>query len=135
MNIKTRIEGSGRGFREVAAALFPNNAHPYNALLRVCNNESQLTARQAIQLSNILGVTIEDLVSGLTWKGTASPGGKLKLESQLNGWRADVNLETMTVKVSSSDGAKHEFVYASNAVSFTELVQKLNEVINELTNI
>lgn len=73
MDLQKIIQDSGFKIEFVAAKLFPDNAHPYNALSRVLREGRELKADQVKTLAEVLGVTADSLL-GLSWSGKVSDG-------------------------------------------------------------
>lgn len=74
MNLSKIIEESGLRIDFVAARLFPDNKHPYNALNRVLARGGTLSADQLRALAVLTGRTSDDLL-GLAWSGKIDASG------------------------------------------------------------
>lgn len=74
MDLKKIIEDSGLKMEFIAAKLFPDNAHPYNALNRVLSKGGSLKAEQVKALAEVLNVSADELL-GLRWSGKIGPSG------------------------------------------------------------
>lgn len=74
MDLQKIITDSGLKMDFVAAKLFPENAHPYNALNRVLSKGGGLKAEQVKTLSEITGLSADTLL-GLNWTGKLAHAG------------------------------------------------------------
>lgn len=75
MDIQEIINRSGLRVDYVAGRLFPDNKRPYNALLRVMGGKGQLSASQIAALSEVTGLTPNELFAkGPKWAGTLKNG-------------------------------------------------------------
>lgn len=74
MDLYKIIRAKGLRIDYVAERLFPNNKHPYNALLRVMN-KGELSESQILTLCELVGATPNQLLgAGEGWTGRAANG-------------------------------------------------------------
>jgi hypothetical protein len=80
MDLHNFIKASGLDFNAVAAALFPDNKHPYHSLWKLIKDGGDLKVSQLRTLSTMSG-TPPEVIMGLQWRGVLS-GGYIEVSSQ-----------------------------------------------------
>lgn len=112
---------------ELGKALFPKNAHPYNAIDRLLKGEGALSLEQALILSRLTGVSIEDLTEVSGWK--ASLKGRIHYFSK-DGATALFNLDTGFLIVTDSEGRKQETYIISDVTTLKSLIETVEGLLN-----
>ena len=125
---------TGLKAQELAAELFPNHKHPYNALNYIEKGNGFLDSWQIAKLSEIVGVPIGLLFDDAAWemsKPAGAPRGVILFKTY--DYIAELNTESMTTVVYRNgavvfDGVQHSgineiSIYLS---SITDLIIKHN---------
>lgn len=112
--------------KEIAVLLFPQNAHPEQALRRVLEGVSLLNSDQISRLSLAAKIPINYLFTGEGWKGTSK--GKTHVITS-GRFRAEVDMEAGTVAVFDKDTLFHSENLISRNIPLSELVTGINNQI------
>ena len=110
-NIKEIVDKSNVDFDVIAASLFPDNQYKTKALTRVLEGKAELKMSQALTLSRLIGISIEELYSN-GWKSRfESPkhffkNGDVEAVIDTETWKSEIfvngKLSSSTVIVNSS---------------------------------
>lgn len=126
MDLKKIIKDSGLRLDHVAAKLFPDNAHPYDALNRVMSRGGSLKADQVKALADVLGVSADELL-GTNWKGKALMDGIVLYDGST----------TVTVFANTFEvwhhGARKAYPLKPG-ISVKAFLEEIEEIKNDLSN-
>lgn len=131
MDLQKILNESGLRMDFIAAKLYPDNAHPYNALNRLILRGGSLKAEQLKTLAETLGVTSDSLL-GLNWSG--SVGQKciiLRTESHFVTIMPSLGLCEIRSKKNAEE-VEHS-VPIDMELPVRQFLAKLNEELNKLS--
>lgn len=111
----------------LAKELFPENKYAPMALKRVIDGYSELSSSQISKLALFLGVSIEDVFEN-NWKSSVDERKVIFIRT--DGWRAELNTQTMITKVFDKQTLMHEVILNTKTVVLSEYLQTIERIIN-----
>ncbi len=112
--------------KEIAILLFPQNAHPEQALRRVLEGVSLLNSDQISRLSLAAKIPINYLFTGKGWKGT-SRGSVHVLSS--GRYTAEVDMDMARIVIFDKETLFHSENLISRNIPLSELIEGINNQI------
>lgn len=129
-DINDAIAHYGLDIDELSRVLFPLAKFPKAALSRVMKHESNLDIVQLENMADYIGVTLTDLLSCDTWKGTSEDGCLTFVKGQYK-----VKLSYKGAYLSLYKGLDLIYREVANvpAMSVEEFISYVENIINNLT--
>ena len=126
LDLQKIINDQNLDVNELAAKLFPGNKHSYLALHRVIKGKTELSASQISTLSQVTGLTIDELFGG-SWRTVAK--GDLITFSK-GDVLAELNTKTWITRIYKNNTLIFEDVIVSQSISLKEFLKLVDSKIN-----
>jgi len=128
LDLKSIIDRNNLEVKEVAVELFPNNKYAKLALDRIIKGEAFLDTNQLSRLSQMTGITINELFEGGKWKLKSDD---TMMTFEYGDFRAELNTSTWETKVYHKNSIFHESVLSKRTISLKEYLSELNKLITK----
>lgn len=114
----------------IAKVLFADNKYPNMALTRVLKGEADLSVSQLMTLADYLNLPIQDLFGVDDWKGTVNTDRFVITKGKYSVW---INHQKGFAQIYEDLKPVSKLVL-STAAEFSEVLDTLNNIINNLEN-
>ncbi len=118
---------SGLSVNEIAKELFPNNNYPTQAMSRVRKGKADLSVPQLITLSEITGISIDDILNGAQWQSVQSKLPEFKFK--LGDYTVLIDTKDWRVTLFDLDSKIHETMLVHRLISLSDFLSGMSDII------
>ena len=129
INLEEIIKNSQVDEKFLSEQLFPGNAYPMLALKRVKKGEANLDSSQIVKLSELTGISIENLFEKEGWKSSSNPSGLLIFEN--GDFRAELNRTDWTTKIYHKGSLFEDMLIHDKNTLLSTFLEKIEEIISK----
>ena len=129
INLEEIIKNSGIDEKFISEQLFPGNAYPGLALKRVKKGEALLDSTQIVKLSELTGISIENLFEKGGWKTSSNKNGLLIFEN--GDFRAELDRTDWTTKIYHKGSLFEDMLLHDKSTPLSTFLEKIEEIISK----